>query len=212
MVRYAKSEPLTSTETHGYRAHLLASGLWKPVDGTKRTCLNKFYSRWRRRQMKRWQSFSTMRKTPWVTICYTSAPSTAAVSELLIAALEARVEQPFIDNCCLDEIMDALFDIMYLECDPLNRDKETPLHTAVRFADDKDPNELIKAINMMCEAGCDPRMKNKYRQKPVDLVSNNPEIKKILQKSREHSANSRSGRTEALSRRRVYQAGGPSEH
>jgi ankyrin repeat protein len=80
--------------------------------------------------------------------------------------------------------MDALFDIQFFECDPLTRlDKDTPLHVAVRFANEKDAELGEAMISMMCEAGCDPRVRNKHGQKPVDLVFNNNTIKKELQQA-----------------------------
>lgn len=80
--------------------------------------------------------------------------------------------------------MDALFDIQFFECDPLTRmDKDTPLHTAVRYSNEKDAELGAHMIGMMCEAGCDPRVRNKHNQKPADLVYNNNEIKKILQQN-----------------------------
>ncbi|KAJ5184694.1 hypothetical protein N7491_007437 [Penicillium cf. griseofulvum] len=82
------------------------------------------------------------------------------------------------------DTMDALFDIQFFECDPLTRlDKDTPLHIAVRYANDKDAKLGEAMIKMMCEAGCDPRVRNKHGQKPADLVFNNNEIKKTLQQS-----------------------------
>lgn len=83
-----------------------------------------------------------------------------------------------------DDTMDALFDIQYFECDPLTRlDNDTPLHIAVRYANDKDAELGEAMIKMMCEAGCDPRVRNKHGQKPAQLVFNNNEIKKILQQT-----------------------------
>lgn len=80
--------------------------------------------------------------------------------------------------------MDALFDIQYFECDPVTRlDEDTPLHVAVRYANDKDPELGLEMIKMMCEAGCDPRVRNKHGQKPTDLVFNNQEIKSTLQQA-----------------------------
>lgn len=80
--------------------------------------------------------------------------------------------------------MDTLFDIQYFECDPLTRmDKDTPLHIAVRYANDKDAELGTEMVKMMCEAGCDPRVRNKHGQKPADLVFNNPEIKQTLQQT-----------------------------
>ncbi|KAJ5723115.1 hypothetical protein N7488_001150 [Penicillium malachiteum] len=82
------------------------------------------------------------------------------------------------------DVMDALFDIQYFECDPLTRmDKDTPLHIAVRFANEKDAELGEEMVKMMCEAGCDPRVRNKHGQKPADLVFNKPEIKQALQKA-----------------------------
>ncbi|KAJ5364321.1 uncharacterized protein N7496_010034 [Penicillium cataractarum] len=79
------------------------------------------------------------------------------------------------------DVMDALFDIQYFECDPLTRiDKDTPLHTAVRFANEKDAELGAEMIAMMCEAGCDPRVRNKHGQKPADLVFDKPAIKQTL--------------------------------
>ncbi|EPS27650.1 hypothetical protein POX_e06636 [Penicillium oxalicum] len=79
------------------------------------------------------------------------------------------------------DVMDALFDIQYFECDPLTRvDKDTPLHTAVRYANEKDAELGAEMIAMMCEAGCDPRVRNKHGQKPADLVYNNAAIKQTL--------------------------------
>lgn len=83
------------------------------------------------------------------------------------------------------DVMDALFDIQYFECDPLTRqDQDTPLHVAVRFANEKDSNLGLEMIEMMCEAGCDPRVRNKHGQKPVDLVYGDyKDIKAALQKA-----------------------------
>ncbi|KAJ5834385.1 hypothetical protein N7447_000411 [Penicillium robsamsonii] len=82
------------------------------------------------------------------------------------------------------DTMDALFDIQFFECDPLTRlDKDTPLHIAVRYANEKDAELGEAMIKMMCEAGCDPRVRNKHGQKPAELVFNNNEIKKTLQQT-----------------------------
>ncbi|KAJ5973844.1 hypothetical protein N7481_011054 [Penicillium waksmanii] len=82
------------------------------------------------------------------------------------------------------DVMDSLFDIQYFECDPKTRmDDDTPLHIAVRYANDKDRELGTEMVKMMCEAGCDPRVRNKFNQKPVELVFNNDEIKQVLQKA-----------------------------
>ena len=80
--------------------------------------------------------------------------------------------------------MDSLFDIQFFECAPLTRlDKDTPLHVAVRYANDKDSELGLEMISMMCEAGCDPRVRNKHGQKPAELVYNNQKIKSTLQQA-----------------------------
>ncbi|KAH8692754.1 ankyrin repeat protein [Talaromyces proteolyticus] len=83
------------------------------------------------------------------------------------------------------DVMDALFDIQYFECDPVTRvDQDTPLHVAVRYANEQDSELGREMISMMCEAGCDPRVRNKHGQKPVDLVyGDHTEIKSVLQKA-----------------------------
>ena len=97
--------------------------------------------------------------------------------------------------------MDALFDIQYFECDPLTRmDKDTPLHIAVRFANDKDQELGTEMVKMMCEAGCDPRVRNMHGQKPADLVFNDSEIKQTL------------AQTEYILAEGIQNEGGDSEH
>ncbi|KAJ5575465.1 hypothetical protein N7450_009364 [Penicillium hetheringtonii] len=82
------------------------------------------------------------------------------------------------------DVMDALFDIQYFECDPLTRlDNDTPLHVAVRYAAEKDKELGTEMVKMMCEAGCDPRVRNKHNQKPIELVFDNNEIKQALQQA-----------------------------
>ncbi|KAL3477912.1 hypothetical protein BJX99DRAFT_120634 [Aspergillus californicus] len=82
------------------------------------------------------------------------------------------------------DTMDQLFDIQFFECDPLTRlDSNTPLHLAVTFANEKDAELGEDMIKMMCEAGCDPRVRNKHNQKPADLVFNNAAIKSTLQQA-----------------------------
>ena len=80
--------------------------------------------------------------------------------------------------------MDYLFDIQQFECDPLTRiDRDIPLHTAVRYTNEKDKDLGMEMVNMMCEAGCDPRVRNKHGQKPADLAYDNKELKSILQQA-----------------------------
>lgn len=83
------------------------------------------------------------------------------------------------------EAMDWLFDIEGFECDPLNRmEGAAPLHLAVRYANEKDIKLGLDMVNMMLEAGCDPRVKNKDGMKPVDFtIPQYKEVKTALQKA-----------------------------
>lgn len=117
---------------------------------------------------------------------YTSAPHTEAVcthlSVMEAPKLDLQTDQFLWIHT--DDTMDTLFDIQYFECDPLTRlDKDTPLHVAVRYANEKDAELGLEMVRMMCDAGCDPRVRNKHGQKPTELVYNNPEIKSVLQQA-----------------------------
>lgn len=84
-----------------------------------------------------------------------------------------------------DDAMDYLFDIKALECDPLTRiDRDTPLHVAVRHANEKDSELGHAMVSMMCEAGCDPRVRNKHGLKPADLaLPHLKDVKTVLQQT-----------------------------
>lgn len=81
--------------------------------------------------------------------------------------------------------MDWLFDVEGFECDPQNRiEQDTPLHLAVRYANEKDIKLGLAMVRMMLEAGCDPRVKNKSGKKPVDFtIPQYKEVKIALQKA-----------------------------
>ncbi|KAF3491723.1 ankyrin repeat-containing protein [Arthroderma uncinatum] len=69
------------------------------------------------------------------------------------------------------DAMDYLLDIYHFEVDPANRiDGDTPLHLAVRHGNEKDIDVGMSMLEMMLEAGCDPRVRNKKGQRPVDFV------------------------------------------
>ncbi|KAI9796956.1 MAG: hypothetical protein M1833_005902 [Piccolia ochrophora] len=112
------------------------------------------------------------------------------ISTLLNDAVDA------IGNHCLHlaathgsfEVLDMLLDQEGLEVDPLDRmEGDTPLHKAVRFV-----NTLSKAewkagqagIELLIDAGADPRVRNKARLKPFDLVDPaNTHLRTELQKA-----------------------------
>lgn len=64
--------------------------------------------------------------------------------------------------------MDELLNIECLECDPLTpRDKETPIHTAVRHAVERDLQIGTAMAKMLVDAGGDPRTKDKHGRTPA---------------------------------------------
>jgi DNA-directed RNA polymerase subunit F len=86
-----------------------------------------------------------------------------------------------------DEVLDILLDQEGLEIDETDRmEKDTPLHKAVRYN-----NSLNKAdwesghpvVEILLDAGCDPRIRNKAKLKPIELVDpRNEELRSILRK------------------------------
>jgi len=80
------------------------------------------------------------------------------------------------------DVMDRLFDVEKLECDPLTpRDKETPLHVIVRFANERDVVLGNAMAKMAMEAGCDPRVKDRNGRKPIAVADwSNHELRKML--------------------------------
>lgn len=89
-----------------------------------------------------------------------------------------------------DDVMDELLNIEFLECDPLTRrDGETPIHCAVKYANEREV-ELGQAMaQMLVDAGGDPRVKDKHGRKPADLCTpRTEELRSILRKE-EYVAN-----------------------
>ena len=87
-----------------------------------------------------------------------------------------------------DEIIDYLLDQEGFECDPLNkREGDTPLHSAVRWANEQGKENhdfVIQLVEMMLDAGSDPRIRNKAKLKAADLVNpSNTELREAIQKA-----------------------------
>jgi ankyrin repeat protein len=85
-----------------------------------------------------------------------------------------------------DEIIDLLLDQPSFECDPVNRlEGDTPLHTAIRWLNAEPPAQRSfgKAlIEMMLEAGSNPRVKNKGGLTALQLVDpRNTELRDLIQ-------------------------------
>ncbi|KAI9881134.1 MAG: hypothetical protein M1830_008292 [Pleopsidium flavum] len=116
--------------------------------------------------------------------------STEQLAQLLNTATDG------IGNHCLHlaatygsyEVVDTLLDQEGLEVDPLDRlEEDTPLHKAVRFVNGlaKGEWEDGKAmVELLLDAGADPRIRNKAKMKPFELVDpRNTELRSILQKA-----------------------------
>ena len=68
--------------------------------------------------------------------------------------------------------MDQLLDIEFLECDPLTRrDKETPIHSAVKYANERSPEVGTALAQMLIDAGGDPRVKDSHGRKPSQICT-----------------------------------------
>jgi ankyrin repeat protein len=87
--------------------------------------------------------------------------------------------------------MDELLNIEHLECDPLTRrEKETPIHRAVAYGNERDPVELGEAMaKMLIEAGGDPRIKDKHGRKPADICTPKAEKIRTMLKQEEYVLN-----------------------
>ncbi|KAI9883679.1 MAG: hypothetical protein M1823_004561 [Watsoniomyces obsoletus] len=72
------------------------------------------------------------------------------------------------------EVMDLILDQEGVEVDPIDRfERDTPLHKAVRFVNSLPHYKWEGAkmlVNLLIDAGADPRVRNKAKLKPADLV------------------------------------------
>jgi DNA-directed RNA polymerase subunit F len=83
-----------------------------------------------------------------------------------------------------DDVMDELLNIELLECDPLtHREKETPIHCAVKYANEREV-ELGEAMaKMLIDAGGDPRVKDRHGRKPAEICTGRTaELRSVLTK------------------------------
>jgi ankyrin repeat protein len=66
-------------------------------------------------------------------------------------------------------------------------EQDTPLHKAVRHVNSLDKSDWAAQghaiVEILLDAGCDPRIRNKAKLKPLELVDpRNTELRSILQK------------------------------
>lgn len=69
-----------------------------------------------------------------------------------------------------DDLMDQLLSVEHLECDPLTpREKETPIHCAVRYAVERNAELGTAMAKMLVEAGGDPRTRDRSGHTPAQI-------------------------------------------
>ncbi|CAO1599882.1 hypothetical protein XANCAGTX0491_003590 [Xanthoria calcicola] len=86
------------------------------------------------------------------------------------------------------DVLDILLDQEDLEVDPVDRlERDTPLHKAIRFINTLPSSQWESAssiADLLIDAGADPRIRNKAKLKPMDLVDpKNKELRNALQKA-----------------------------
>jgi len=95
-----------------------------------------------------------------------------------------------LSNLPPDDVMNELLDVEFLEVDPLTRrDKETPLHTAVRYANERDATLGDAMVKMLVEAGSDPRMRDGHGRKPAETCTPRSEGAKATLQQEEYILN-----------------------
>ncbi|UPX12847.1 uncharacterized protein EKO05_0003382 [Ascochyta rabiei] len=85
------------------------------------------------------------------------------------------------------EILDILLDQEGLEIELTDRmESDTPLHKAARYANSlsqADWPAAMPIVDILLDAGCDPRIRNKAKLKPIELVDpRNTELRDMLRK------------------------------
>jgi ankyrin repeat protein len=79
-----------------------------------------------------------------------------------------------------DETLDILLDQEGLEIDePSRMEGDTPLHSAIRYTNALDKSDWEhgqQIVDILIDAGCDPRIRNSAKLKPVDLADPRNEV------------------------------------
>ncbi|KAF2484215.1 hypothetical protein BDY17DRAFT_278738 [Neohortaea acidophila] len=84
------------------------------------------------------------------------------------------------------DVLDVILDQEGVEIDGQEkRDGDTCLHRAVRFANEGGHAERgLAVVEILVDAGCDPRIRNKAKLRPIDLADpRNTELRSMLQKA-----------------------------
>jgi ankyrin repeat protein len=86
-------------------------------------------------------------------------------------------------------VLDLLLDQEGVEIDNVDRmEQDTPLHKAVRYVNTLDKQDWESAghpiVDILLDAGCDPRIRNKAKLRPLELVDpRNTVLRAELQKA-----------------------------
>ncbi|KZF22184.1 hypothetical protein L228DRAFT_247810 [Xylona heveae TC161] len=86
------------------------------------------------------------------------------------------------------DALDLILDQEGVEVDPVDRlEKDTPLHKSVRFVNGLSKDEWDEGksiVEILVDAGADPRIRNKANLKAMDLVDpRNTELRSMLQRA-----------------------------
>jgi len=86
------------------------------------------------------------------------------------------------------EVLDLILDQEGVEIDELDRlEKDTPLHKAVRYTNSLDQTDWAvghQIVDILIDAGCDPRIRNGAKLRPFDLADpRNKDLRTMLQKA-----------------------------
>ena len=129
-------------------------------------------------------------KPSWGIICITKPPHEGTVSpSLRLETLKILYNYPLTSSSLryADEIIDLLLDQPDFECDPINRlERDTPLHSVIRWLNSEPPEQRAfgqALVEMMLEAGSNPRVKNKAGLTATQLVDpRNTELRDLIEK------------------------------
>jgi hypothetical protein len=135
-----------------------------------------------------------MKDTEVVASCLNQARDGIGMGVLHLAALNGncKCNSTVAHLTATDEVLDLLLDQEGLEIDELDRmEEDTPLHKAVRFTNGLDKKEWEagkQIVDILLDAGCDPRIRNKAKLKPGELADpRNEDMRSVLRKA-EYSA------------------------
>lgn len=77
------------------------------------------------------------------------------------------------------DVLDQFLDVPGVEIDPLNREKSTPLHLAVKYASEEPELGYFITDNLL-DAGSDARALDTYGLKPSSYVKDNQKLLALL--------------------------------